>query len=85
MISEKSNENTFNLIFTPKVSLETISPITLAFYGDALHTLIVRKYFLEKGIETSKNLHRLDGPLIESLKNKFKEKLSSDLLYEKMV
>lgn len=55
---ETNNEDLFNLIVVPKVNLDTISPITLAFYGDAFHTLMVRKYFLDKGMATSNNLHK---------------------------
>lgn len=32
------------------------SPLILAYLGDAVHTLFIRKYFLKK-IETPKNLH----------------------------
>ena len=36
------------------------SPLILAYLGDAVHTLFVRKYFLQtKKIETPKNLHNI--------------------------
>lgn len=33
--------------------------VTLAYYGDAVHTLYVRTAYLNKGMETAGNLHRI--------------------------
>lgn len=52
--------NKFNFMFIPKnINLKKVSSITLAFYGDAVHSILVRTYFLDKGYELSNNLHKL--------------------------
>ena len=40
-----------------------ISPLSLAFIGDAVHTLLVRQYLMDENIETPKKLHNNSASL----------------------
>lgn len=50
-------EDIFDLFEIENVDLSTMSTITLAYIGDAVHTFLVRKYFLETKMQTVNNLH----------------------------
>lgn len=47
-------------IFIPEnFDIKQMSLITLAHYGDAVHTLFVRSRFIQSGVETAGNLHKV--------------------------
>lgn len=46
-----------------ELKINEIPLITFAFYGDAVHTLMVRKYLLNNGICTPNNLHKMASKL----------------------
>lgn len=56
-------------LFVPKdVKLLEIPLLTLAFYGDSVHTLMVRTYLLNNGFATANNLHKMASNLCSATK-----------------
>ncbi|MBR4406898.1 MAG: Mini-ribonuclease 3 [Clostridia bacterium] len=47
------------LLIPENLDLQQIPLITLAYYGDAVHTLFVRTEYLKRGLETAGNLHKI--------------------------
>lgn len=70
--------------FIPKnLKIEEMSLITLAFYGDAVHTLWIRSYFLESGLETSNNLHKICSGFCSAKKQAISlDKIANELTIE---
>lgn len=50
-----------NLLIPENFDIQEMPLITLAYYGDAVHTLFVRTAYLNKGLETAGNLHKISS------------------------
>ncbi len=56
--------------------LNTYSPLSLAFLGDAVYSLYVRKRILERGDRPVKSLHDISGRIVSAVsQSEFSEKL----------
>ena len=60
-----------------------MQPLSLAFVGDAVHTLYVRRYILKEKASTPKNLHKLSSNFCcASAQAKALDLITEDLLVE---